>query len=440
MKNIIYIALMCSLLVQGCRKSDYEVPEGPVVISDTGEGVGDVTWKANTDYLVDGKVYVNEGQTLTIEPGAVIRFKEGQGEDASALIVARGGKIMAEGTEDNPIIFTSEQDDLAGSVTPQTTGLWGGIYILGSAPINTASGEDAIEGIPSIEPRALYGGLTSDDDSGIFKYVSIRHGGTQISDVNDINGLTLGGVGSETVIEYVEVVSCEDDGFEIFGGTVNCRFLVSAFNGDDAFDFENGYTGNIQFLVGIQDGNNGSSLVEFNDRENHPRTMPIIVNGTFIGQGDTYNRPLGTFSSSAGGKIYNSVFLNQSSGIAINYQNTNLDSYTQFVNGRLGMYNNIFFNVAGNSGASIFSAYTNLGFDITDVDQNVKDHFSQASNMVYNPGISMSAPYNLIPENSVSDDLATTPDFFDQVLFKGAVGSNNWAKNWTLLDKAGYLK
>ncbi|GAF04863.1 hypothetical protein [Saccharicrinis fermentans] len=440
MRNLSYILLCMMVCTQACRKSDYEIPVGPVVISDHGTGIGDATWRANVDYLIDGKVYVNDGQLLTIEPGAVIRFKAGEGEEAGALIVARGGRIMAEGTEERPIVFTAESDDLAGSLPPLTSGLWGGIYILGSAPINTASGEDLIEGIPSSEPRAVYGGLTSDDNSGVFKYVSIRHGGTRISDVNDINGLTLGGVGSGTTIEHVEVMSCQDDGFEIFGGTVTCKYLVSAFNGDDAFDIENGYVGRLQFLVAIQGENNGNTLVEFSDRENHPRTSPVIANGTFIGQGSHYNRQCAVFNSSAGGYISNCLFINQDSGVAINYQQSQLDSYTQFNNGRLSIRNNIFFDVAGNSGISVFSAYTNLGFDITSIDQEVKAHFAAGQNVIYDPGIAASAPYNLIPENSVSDNLDELPDGMDLVLFKGAVGSNNWVKNWTYLDQSGFLK
>lgn len=440
MKTLLYITFIISIIIQGCRKSDYAIPEGPIVLNDNGAGVGTTTWEAGKNYLIDGKVYVNEGQTLTIQAGAVIRFKSGQGEDASALIVARGGKILAKGTVEYPIVFTAQADDLNGSVPTLNTGLWGGIYILGRAPINTESGEANIEGIPETEPRAIYGGLTPNDDSGVFKYVSIRHAGTKISDVNDINGLTLGGVGNGTTIEYVEVISCKDDGFEVFGGTVNCKYLVSAFNSDDAFDFENGYAGNFQFLVAIQNADNGDKLVEIDDRENHPRMKPLISNGTFIGQGSSFNKEVAIFGASSAGIFYNSIFLNQKNGVSIEYQNTKLDSYSQFTAGKLALNNNIFFNVAGNSGESVFSAYTNTGIDITEIDKEVKAHFTKGKNIIYDPGISSVAPYNLIPKNAVSGNLATLPDGFDEVLFKGAVGSNNWVRKWTLLDKEGFLQ
>ncbi len=439
-KSILYIICATLVMVSGCRKSDYKIPEGPTVIIDNGSGTGDAVWAKGVNYLIDGRVYVNDGQTLTIEPGAVIRFKEGQGEDASALIVARGGRIIAEGTENEPIIFTAEKDDLSGSVTPKTSGLWGGIYILGKAKINTASGEDYIEGIPNTETRALYGGLTNDDDSGILKYVSIRHGGTRLSDINDVNGLTLGGVGNKTVIEYIEVISCQDDGIEIFGGTVNCKYLVAAFCGDDLFDIEKGYNGNIQFIVGIQEPNFGTTMIEVNDRENKPITMPIIANGTFIGQGAALNKECVIFNSSAGGRIYNSIFLNQTRGVEVNYENGVNDSYAQYENGRLLLNNNIFYDVAANIEDNMFDVYTDISADFSAAQVSFKMHFTGGSNTIYNPGISSTAPHNLIPFNGVSDNMATLPNGFDIVTFKGAVGSNNWTRNWTLLHKSGILK
>ena len=127
----------------------------------------------NNIYILNGFVFVNDGQTLTIEKGTIIKGKAGQGENASALIVAMGGKIMAEGTADLPIIFTAEADDLQGSVPDLDNGLWGGIIILGKANLNTSSVPQQIEGIPTNEPRGAYGGTNDGDDSGILKYVSI---------------------------------------------------------------------------------------------------------------------------------------------------------------------------------------------------------------------------------------------------------------------------
>ena len=155
-----------------------------------------VEWTADNEYVLNGLVFVSEGSSLTIQPGTVIKGKPGQGENASALVVARG--------------------------------LWGGVIILGRASLNSEPGETPIEGIPTTEPRGIYGGDDDGDNSGVFRYVSIRHGGTDIGAGNEINGLTMGGVGSGTVIEYVEVYNNQDDGFEWFGGTVNTKYLVSA--------------------------------------------------------------------------------------------------------------------------------------------------------------------------------------------------------------------
>ena len=133
-------------------------------ILDQGEGIGTTTWTSNNIYILDGLVFINEGQILTIEPGTVIKGKAGQGENASALIVARGGQIMAEGTIDKPIIFTSESDDLNGSVANLDDGLWGGLILLGKAVINTVPAEQQIEGIPQTEPRGIYGGNNDHDN------------------------------------------------------------------------------------------------------------------------------------------------------------------------------------------------------------------------------------------------------------------------------------
>ena len=129
------------LLTFSCRKSNYEVDKGSLVINDNGEGTGTVTWTADRSYLLEGFVFVNDGQVLTIEAGTVVRAKTGQGTAASALIVARGGKIIARGTSSDPIIFTVEGDDLEGSVPADAQGLWGGLIILGNAPLNLSNGE-----------------------------------------------------------------------------------------------------------------------------------------------------------------------------------------------------------------------------------------------------------------------------------------------------------
>ncbi len=439
------LLIMVLLSLGSCRDSEYLLPGKYSVITDNGGGTGTTTWKAGTNYLLDGKVYVNEGQTLTIEPGTVIRANTGQGENASALIVARGGKIIAEGTRQNPIIFTVEGDDLKGSVPIEANGLWGGVIILGDAPVNTPSGEDMIEGIPVGEPRATYGGNNEKDNSGILKYVSILHGGTRLSEGNEINGLTLGGVGNGTTLEYIEVISNRDDGIEFFGGTVNARYLLSAFCGDDAFDFDLGYKGNCQFIAGLQAGSTGDLLIELSDREGHPQTAPVISNATLIGYGIDENGQTARFDNSSAGTIANSVFMHQKQGIDIEYSGDNLDSYQQFTEGKITLENNVFYMIGNNSALQTFGVYSNNILDVTEQDSIVSNHFDEGLNLLADPGIDYN-PQNisvmdLIPSKEIPGEVKNMENsWFHPVDYKGAFDKTNWLEDWSLLDKFELLK
>ncbi|MGC9355864.1 MAG: hypothetical protein ACP5D9_18600, partial [Mariniphaga sp.] len=173
MKNSLFTIFLFFLIFTGCRKSDYLMEGNTEFFRDDGSGTGTVTWTKENEVLLEGFVFVNDGQVLTIEAGTVVRFRGGQAENASALIVARGGKIIAEGTKEEPIIFTSEHDDLQGSVAKDERGLWGGLIILGNAPVNLREGEARVEGIPFFESRGIFGGSDEDDDSGVLRYVSI---------------------------------------------------------------------------------------------------------------------------------------------------------------------------------------------------------------------------------------------------------------------------
>jgi hypothetical protein len=247
------------------------------------------TWSRANTYILDGRVFVTSGVTLTIEPGTVIKGRARAAQDASALVISRGGRINASGTAADPIVFTAEADNLNGNLGQGDRGLWGGVVILGRARTNTASGTGNIEGIPTTEPLGIYGGTDDADNSGVFRYVSIRHAGSLLGPNNELNGLTMGAVGSGTTIEYVEVFANADDGFEWFGGTVNCKYLVSAFNDDDAFDWDEGFRGKLQFLFTIQDPSVGNHAFESDGgttpEDGQPYAMPIIYNYTALGSG-----------------------------------------------------------------------------------------------------------------------------------------------------------
>jgi hypothetical protein len=251
-------------------------PAPEIIIS---ENIGtDVTWYTDTVYVLAGRITVLDGVTLTIQPGTVVKGQPGAEQSAKALLVARGAKIMAEGTADAPIVFTSVADNLrpadikAGQFYGTTlgndvNGQWGGVLILGKAPISAQneSGDDIteaqIEGIPTSDPNGLYGGSDKMDDSGVFKYVSIRHGGTSIGSGNEINGLTLGGVGSETVIKNIEIVANQDDGIEWFGGTVSIDSVIIWNCFDDGLDTDQSWNGTVSnFIVVTPQGGSGMEL------------------------------------------------------------------------------------------------------------------------------------------------------------------------------------
>lgn len=232
------------------------------------------TWDATKVWVLGGRIAVTSGATLTIEPGTIIKAEAGAGTSATALIVARGGKVNAAGTALKPIIFTSIADKIsiadvaAGrfaspNLLPEVNGLWGGLIILGKAKISASSSgtqktEVQIEGIPTSDPNGLYGGSEDTDNSGVFKFISVRHGGTEIGNGNEINGITLGGVGSGTVFENIEIVGNQDDGIEWFGGTVNGKNLVVWGAGDDGLDTDQAFRGTITNFAIISVG--GSSF------------------------------------------------------------------------------------------------------------------------------------------------------------------------------------
>ena len=221
-----------------------------------GNITSDKTLDPSKIWLLKGRVSVVKDVTLTIPAGTIIKAAAGTGADASTLIIARGGKIDAQGTADKPIVFTSISDNIqlggtypinGPSLTVESRGLWGGLLILGNAPCSFSGDvtELQIEGIPTSDTNGLYGGINTEDNSGIIKYVSIRHGGAEIGEGNEINGLTLGGVGSGTTIDHIEVIANVDDGIEFFGGTVNASHLLVWGQGDDALDIDQAYAGTI---------------------------------------------------------------------------------------------------------------------------------------------------------------------------------------------------
>jgi len=432
------LGLFLMVATLSCRKSDYTI-QLEETVTDQGGGTGTVTWTRDKAYLLNGFVFVNDGQTLTIESGTVIRARTGQGSLASALIVARGGNIIAEGEKTNPIIFTVEGDDLEGSVPIEARGLWGGLIVLGNATINTASGEDMIEGIPISEPRGIYGGFDDDDNSGILRYVSIRHGGTNIGEGNEINGLTLGGVGRQTIIDHVEVISNADDGVEFFGGDVNCRNLVVSFCGDDAFDMDQGYHGKGQFWLAI-DCNDKSMEISGGllPIPTLPSRFPVVHNTTLV-RSPVSSMPMQVhFFDYGGGTLNNSILLHPGSGVQILHTERSGDSWSLFSSGRLALRSNILYPDA--DPLYPYVTYTELGDDLTEENQLLADSAAAWMTSFEDPGISSGNGYTLLPPTTEFENMAPyLSDWFEQVTFKGAFGSNNWIEGWTLLYESGLV-
>jgi hypothetical protein len=439
------VILTIILALNSCRKSDYVVEEKVIVVRDVGGGTGSVTWTSNHSYLLEGLVFVNDGQELTIEPGTVIRCAAGQGSASTALIVARGGRIVAEGTREQPIIFTAEADDLQGSVPLDGTGLWGGVIICGNARVNLSSGEGHVEGIPFYESRGTYGGNNDEDDSGILRYVSIRHGGTNIGEGNEINGLTLAAVGSKTIIDHIEVISNTDDGIEVFGGTVSMKFISIAFCGDDAFDYDLGYQGYIQFMLAIQSPSRGDKLIEgsggIDPITAQPYSLPVIHNGTFIGRGPEFTEKCVAFNRNAGGTIANSIFIHQNEGVSIEYIEGSESSYQQYVNDNLRILSNIFNELGTAIPDSILKVSAAEYLDITDEQAALSTAFSTNLNSICDPGVhAYDQYYAVLPTGNVYDNLAPLPSpWFDDTIYKGAFYTYLWISEWSLLHQSGLV-
>ncbi|MFM7233588.1 MAG: hypothetical protein ACKOZM_03290 [Flavobacteriales bacterium] len=274
MKHLKFIAMWffgASVVLTSCKKDkedDDVVPppvETPGTVVVTSNISANTTWEAGTIYQLAGRITVTNGATLTIEAGTIIKGEAGTGANATALLIARGGKLNANGTATSPIIFTSVADEIdyadmaAGNfaspnLESTVNGLWGGVIILGKAPISASNdvgdvSEVQIEGIPTSDPNGLYGGNVANDNSGTIRYISIRHGGANIGSGNEINGLTLGGVGNGTTIENVEIVGNQDDGIEWFGGTVNVSNAVVWNCGDDGIDTDQAWSGSLNNFV-----------------------------------------------------------------------------------------------------------------------------------------------------------------------------------------------
>ena len=434
-----------------------------IIITDDGSGTGTTTWTQDNIYILDGFVFVNDGDVLNIEPGTVIKGRSGSGADASALIVARGGVIHAIGTQESPIIFTFESDALDGSTPFNVRGQWGGVILLGSAQLNSSPGETQIEGIPDNESRGRYGGIDNMDSSGSISYVSIRHGGTDIGAGNEINGLTLGGVGAGTTLDYIEVISNADDGIEFFGGTASMKHVVTAFCGDDSFDYDEGWRGYGQFWCTVQEEGEGDRGGEHdggtNPEDGLPYSHPIIYNATYLGQGSSSGKRSLTFRDNAGGEYHKSIFYNWGKGVDIENLASGEDSYERFLNNDIVLSDNIFddctevgleanasdlFKVTMGSGwtsnsDSIIAVETSTNAFQASFEANNNSVIASGLNYVIEEG---SGLLDFVPNSDLYSNSESEIEWFDATTYPGAFDPADdctWLSGWSMLYTRGFI-
>lgn len=285
------------------------------------------TWTNDKIWLMDGKIVVEDGATLTVEAGTIVKAAAGTGANATVLIVAKGAKIEAVGTAEKPIIFTDANDQIVyanGTTSPNRSvtdkGLWGSVIILGNGVVGAANGEANIEGVVSGYEFTKYGGSNNAENSGTLKYVSIRHTGTAVSPGNELQGLTMGGVGSGTVIENIELIGSEDDGIEIFGGAVNVTNIVIANFDDDGIDLDQAYDGTISNAVVIMAP--GSDTVFEIDGTEEPNDAILgeytVKNVTAYGRSDAAKfDTFGNWKSDATGFNENVLFVDFPAGTTL---------------------------------------------------------------------------------------------------------------------------
>jgi len=447
------LLLICGLIASSMLALDAQIIK-------SGNITANETWTSNNIYLLNGWVYVKAGVTVTIQPGTIIK---GDFTSKGTLIIERDAKLIANGTVDQPIVFTSQK-----SVGQRSYGDWGGVILCGRASVNlpangslgTAAGEGVVEG----GVGSFYGGGATpndDDSSGVLRYVRIEYPGVAFQPNSEINGLTLCGVGRKTVVDYVQVSYCGDDSFEWFGGTVNAKHLIAYRGWDDDFDTDNGFSGKIQFGVAMRDPNiadqSGSNGFESDNdatgTTNTPITQPVFSNISVFGPlcfnstiNSLYRRAL-HLRRNTRTSVFNSVFAGYPTGLLIESATTQTNATNadlRFRNSALVQMtdtlaatsaanpNNVngSFNI-GNPSTSTGWYYT-AGFSdttINSVSALMTNNLSLSA-----PELTLMAGSPLLSGASFNDSYLNN-SFFTPTTYRGAFdGSNDWTDCWAEWD------
>ncbi len=382
--------------------------------------------REGTVYQINGKVNVGEDQggarnspisgaragTLTIEPGVTLFASSG----ADYVVVNRGSQIFANGTATDPITFTARRH-LEGEVTATSMGLWGGIILLGRAPINACPGSTA-SGTPECQTEiegtngSLYGGDYAGDNSGVMRYVRVKYSGYEIAPGNELQGITLGGTGSGTILEFLQVHNSSDDGIEIFGGTSNLRRIVITGADDDSLDTDVGWNGGFQFGIVVQRANGGDRMNEFSSINREPYSRPKVANFTFVGNslaGAGIELNQGTQAG-----FYNTIVTRADGGSGAGRACLNIADGPS-----AGTFHSVFFacpNPFNNAKAqAAFEAGTN---NVSDKPSTLTDVFVNGTNESAVPAYA---------------NLNSVHSFFENVNYIGGVkdANDNWWKGWT---------
>ncbi|MCL6523376.1 MAG: hypothetical protein K6T34_01835 [Thermoflavifilum sp.] len=439
-------------LLVACSKKDNTPVTPPSNQSDTinvrGTISSSTTWKSNKVYRLRGYVYVDSPAVLTIEAGTKIISNR---DSAGVLVIYKGAKIIAEGTKDKPIVFTS------GETNPKP-GDVGGLVLVGKA---TGNGNHAVlEGGVDASHKS-FGGNDDHDNSGIIKYVRIEYAGKAVNPNDEINGLSLYAVGDGTTIDYVQVIRGLDDAFEFFGGSVNCKHLIAYNCFDDDFDMDDGYHGKIQFAISIKDplvtdktapGDYSNNFeVDNTDGKSKPYTAtpithPLLSNFTAIGPNNAPNtNPYHGYGMrwrrGAQFELVNSIVIGgQKAGIDLDDDPTAIyyrDGISGFKNSLLHAVTNVCqvdkLNdttiltsnqlkqlVIGRDSSVIFTNPADVM--LTDPFNNQQPNLMPKQN---SPALTKGAKFEGNFNNS----------FFERVNFIGAIGTDDWTSGWTVWNK-----
>jgi hypothetical protein len=395
-----------------------------------GNITSDVSLSRDVTYVLSGTVFIREPAVMRIEPGTTI---VGESATNGTLVIDKGAQLIAKGTPDAPIVFTSDQP-----VGQRARSDWGGLILNGRAPLNVPGGEAEGEG-----DTGTYGGTDPLDDSGEFGYLRVEFAGTEFSPDNELNGIAFQGVGAGTFVDYVQVHFNKDDGIEFFGGTVSVKHALCTAIGDDSFDWTEGWTGRGQFWIGQQKGDDADQGFEAdNNAENNdllPRSFPRIFNFTLIGAPGTQD---GTESDigmllreGTAGIMKNGIVTGfKEIGIEIDHRAT----FTQAAAGELVLESMIVHgngqNFSTDGSESPAPPFTTLQY-MTTIAQNIStanpellDHL-QLIGPDFRPSPTSPAATGAVPVAALPDD---GDGFWEPAPFIGGMGpTDDWTAGWT---------